>query len=221
MKAFSLALGLMLALVSTHAAAQQWRSGVKRAGTWDMTLGGYATSSEGQSGANQSAFDLDSGIGLAFGIGYNVNEHLSLRFDSNWVEPDYVAILNTEDNGLVRADSKLSIYSGHFNGVYHLLEGAFTPYVQAGLGWTYLDSNIIDGRPSTGCWWDPLWGYICAEFYSTYSDTRFSWNVGLGLRYEFSRQMFIRGGWEQTNIDGGSGGDPTLDAIRFELGWRY
>ncbi|MEM9313465.1 MAG: outer membrane beta-barrel protein, partial [Pseudomonadota bacterium] len=49
----------------------------------------------------------------------------------------------------------------------------------------------------------------------------FAWNVGAGLRYEIQRGMYVRGGWEQTHIDGGSGTDPTFDAFRLELGWMF
>ena len=93
--------------------------------------------------------------------------------------------------------------------------------VDFGIGWTNIDSNVTDGPPVTGCWWDPWWGYICAPFYSTYNDTNFSWNVGAGLRFDFSRTMFVRGGYEMTTIDGNSSADPTFDAFRIELGWKF
>lgn len=213
---------LGLGLVAVNVQAQWVSTESQRAGRWETTLGVFATSSESASGANGSSIDVDTGYGLAFGVGYNFTQKLALRFDGAFLRADYDAILNTEDEGPVDISHRLTGFNGQINGVWNLLEGNFTPYLQAGIGWTYLDSNVSDGPPSTGCWWDPWWGYICAPFYSTYSDTNFSFNVGAGLRYEFGRGMFARGGWEQTHVDGNSGGaDPTFDAFRVEIGWLF
>lgn len=209
------------ALFSLQAQAQWVSSSTQRAGKWETSVGLYLTGSESSDGLNESSVDIDSGYGLAFGVGYNFTQNLALHFDGAWSRADYDAILDTEDDGLVEINHRLSAFTGQFNGVWNIVDGAFTPYVQAGIGWTFLDSNVTDGPPSTGCWWDPWWGYVCSNFYSTYSETNFSWNVGAGLRYEFGRGMFVRGGWEQTNIDGGSGADPSFDAFRAELGWLF
>ena len=212
----------VLTFFSGPAAAEWWDSSPgKRAGKWETTFGAYFTGSESSDGPNESSVDIDSGYGVGFSFGYNFTEHLALRFDGSWSRADYDAVLNTEDEGLVRINHRLSLFNGQINGVYNVLEGAFTPYLQAGIGWSYVDSNVADGPPATGCWWDPWWGYICSNFYLTYAETNFSWNVGAGLRYEFQRGMFVRGGWERTHIDGGSGADPRFDAYRVELGWLF
>jgi hypothetical protein len=57
--------------------------------------------------------------------------------------------------GLKRISHRLSHFTGQVDGVWNVLEGPFTPYLQAGVGWTHLDSNVSYGAPSTGCWWDP------------------------------------------------------------------
>jgi opacity protein-like surface antigen len=211
----------LLALTSLSAQAQWSNSSSTRAGKWESNIGVFFTGSESSDGLNESSLDIDSGYGLGFGFGYNFTENLALRFDGAWSRADYDAVLDTEDSGLVEINHTLSLFNGQVNGVWNILDGAFTPYLQAGIGWTYVDSNIADGPPVTGCWWDPWWGPICSNFYSTYQETNFSWNVGAGLRYEFGNGMFARGGWEQTNIDGDRGADPTFDAFRFELGWLF
>lgn len=220
MRFMTFALTGVLLAIPFLASAQTRTGSADRAGQWETTLGVYGTKSENADGTNGSGADIDGTLGLTFSVGYNFSDHLALRFDGSWLAPDYTATLATEERGLVEIDNELDVFSGQFNGVYHLMDGPFTPYVQAGLGWTYIDSNIVDGLPSTGCWWDPWWGYICANFYSTYSTTNFSWNVGLGLRYEFRSDMFIRGGWEQTRIDS-DGTNPSFDALRLEIGWQF
>ncbi|MFK8042970.1 porin family protein [Congregibacter sp.] len=214
-------LTILLAAFSLSAQAQWAGPSTQREGKWETTFGLYLTGSESSDGLNESSIDIDSGYGFGFSAGYNFTQNLALRFDGSWTRADYDAVLDTEDNGLVDISHRLDAFNGQFNGVWNMLDGPFTPYLQAGIGWTYLDSNVADGPPSTGCWWDPWWGYICSNFYSTYSETNFSYNVGAGLRYEFGRGMFVRGGWEHTTIDGGSGADPGFDAFRAELGWLF
>jgi opacity protein-like surface antigen len=199
----------------------QMKSMVARTGHWEGSVGLYGTSSESASGTNGSGIDVDGGIGLSLGLGYHFSEHLAVRFDGSWARPDYSARFNTEEDGLVEIDQELSLFSGQVSGVYHLLPGAFTPYLQAGIGWTYVDSNVADGPPVTGCWWDPWWGYICSNFFSTYSETSFSWNLGAGLRYDLNRDMFVRGGYEMLSIDSGEGVKPAFDTFRLEIGWKF
>ncbi|MBS3745223.1 MAG: porin family protein [Wenzhouxiangellaceae bacterium] len=212
---------LALCLVSLTAQAQTGSGPYTRAGKWESTVGLYLTGSESASGINNSSIDIDTGAGLGFSAGYNFTQNFALRFDGAWSRADYDAVLDTDAQGLLDISHRLSAFTGQVNGVWNILDGAFTPYLQAGFGWSYIDSNVSDGPPVTGCWWDPWWGYICSDFYSTYDETNFSWNFGAGLRYEFNNRMFVRGGWEQLNIDGGKGVDPSFDAFRLELGWIF
>lgn len=192
-----------------------------RAGNWEASIGLIMSDDASSSGPEGSSLDIDQDLGLSLSLGYNLAENFALRFDGAWLRPDYDAVLNTEDEGLLEIDHELSVFSGHFSGVWNMLDGDFTPYAQAGIGWTYLDSNVLDGPPTTGCWWDPWWGYICSNFYSTYSDTNFSWTLGLGLRYDLSRTLFLRGGVERRYLDSDQGADPEFDALRVELGWKF
>jgi opacity protein-like surface antigen len=210
---------LLFTLTAVEASAQMVRAG-GRAGQWETAVGIYATGSESSKGSNGSGIDVDSGYGITFGLGYHATQHLAVRFDASWSRPDYTAIFNTEEDGLTRIDHRLTMFNGQLNGVWNILDGDFTPYLQAGIGWTYIDSNVADGPPTTGCWWDPWWGYICSNFFSTYAETNFSWNVGAGLRYQLNRDMYLRGGYEMLTIDT-SGVEPSFDAFRFELGWTF
>jgi opacity protein-like surface antigen len=215
------ALLLILSLFSVAAHAQ-WGNGYSdREGRWESTLGLYSTGPEDAAGTNGSSVDIDTGFGLGFSAAYNFTQHLAIRFDGAWSRADYDAVLNTESEGLVDINHRLTAFTGQVNGVWNVFDAALTPYLQAGFGWTYIDSNVSDGSPVTGCWWDPWWGYVCSNFYETYDETNFSWNAGVGLRYEFDSSMFIRGGWERLNIDGGDGVDPGFDAFRLEFGWMF
>jgi opacity protein-like surface antigen len=191
-----------------------------RDGAWEATIQLVGTGSESSKGENGSSVDFDSAVGWGIGITYNFNRRLALGFDGAYVRPKYDAVIVSENEGPVTLSHKASVFTGALNGTWNLLESHFTPYLQLGVGWTHLDSNVADSPPVTGCWWDPLWGYICSNFYSTYKDTRFSWNAGLGLRYEFPNDMFVKASANRVFIDGdNNAADPDLDVWKLELGW--
>ena len=191
-----------------------------RGRNWEGTLQLIGTGSESSGGDNGSSLDFDSSTGFAFGFAYNFNPNLSVGFDASLVKPNYSAELNTEDDGVISLRHKANIFNGQLNGTWNMINGPFTPYLQLGIGWTHMDSNVTDGPPTTGCWWDPWWGYVCSNFYSTYKDTRFSWGAGAGLRYEFMNGMFVKGSVNRIEIDSKkSAADPKLDMWKLELGW--
>lgn len=205
---------LILALAAAPAYAD-------RAGRWEATAQIIGSSSESSGAEMASGLDVDSDIGFAFGFAYNFNEHLAMGMDFSFLNPDYEATLETDDGDIVTIDHEMDVFNGHLYGAWNFMQGPFTPYVTAGLGWTYVDSNVSDGLPSTGCWWDPWWGYVCANFYDTYDDTRFSYGAGAGLRYEFGNGMFMKGSYNLMEIDGeGNGADPSFDMWRLEFGWQ-
>lgn len=208
----------MLLTLTALSASTAWAA--DRGKKWELSLGMIGTSSESDSAVNGSSIDFDSAVGWSFGAGYNLTSKLSLGFTGSFVRPKYSATYNTDEDGLVTLDHKASIFNGHFNGTWHFMEGPFTPFVSAGLGWTHANSNVSRGPPVTGCWWDPWWGYVCRNYYSTYKDTQFSYSVGAGLRYDFENDWFVRGSINRLQLDGnGEGVEPKFDSWRLEVGW--
>jgi opacity protein-like surface antigen len=213
---------LLAATVAAFTLLTASAAGADRGNNWEGTIQLIGTSSESSGGENGSGVDFDSATGFAFGIGYNFNQHLSLGFDGSFVKPKYTAVVVPEDDEPFSVRHKASVFNGAVNGTWNILKGNFTPYLQLGLGWTHVDSNVADGPPVTGCWWDPWWGYVCADFFSTYKDTRFSWNAGLGVRYDFQNRMFLKGSINRIFVDGAQdAADPEFDLWRVELGWRF
>lgn len=214
-----------VALAGTAAQAQTFRTSYgdqSRANKWDMSFRLLSSGSESASSTNGSSINVDSEVGWGFGFGYNFNEHLSLGFDFDFVKPRYQAVLVDENLDVTTIKTRLTVSSGQLKGTWNILKGPLTPYVEAGLGWTYLDSNFPSGPPVTGCWWDPFWGYICNTFYSTYSDTSFAYNGGLGVRWDINPMVFLKGGYRQQRIDlGGRTGDIDLESWRIEIGTSF
>ncbi len=211
---------LVTALVfSTTALAQQDRSNMWEFGVLLNNLG-----SENLNGSNGSSLDVDSSTGFGFSLSYNLNNHFALGGEFTWNQPDYSAVFvpadPTEDPQTVNYE--LDVFGVNLKATWNIIDGPITPYVEAGLGWADIDSNIVDQPPVTGCWWDPWWGYVCDTFYSTYGKTQESYNYAVGLRWDMDNGMTLKASYGVLEIDTSqSTDDASLDAIRAELTWRF
>ena len=96
------------------------------------------------------------------------------------------------------------------------------PYIEAGIGWSFIDSNVASGPPQGFCWWHPWWGYICESFVDTFSSTEFSYGAGVGVWNELIGNSFIKASYNVWALDtDGSRADPQLETFRIEYGWRF
>jgi opacity protein-like surface antigen len=221
MRGSKFAVALLLALPVVSSAQSQ---GGGRANSWDYSLGAIYQLGETLKGKGGSSLDVDSEVGFGFGLGYNLTDRLALGADFNYLRPDYTAIITDADDPTVeqRVDHTLTQFDFRFKGTYNFLDGPFTPFVEAGLGWTQLDSNVAKGPPVTGCWWHPYWGYVCSNYYRTFSGTDFAYGGSLGVRYAFKGGGFIRADYSLYKLDvGGQLGSPQLDAVKLQYGWNF
>ncbi len=196
-----------------------------RAQSWEWSIGTLYQESKAMGSEGGSTLDVDDAFGLALNIGYNFTDNLSLGLDFDWIEPDYKAVLI--DDTVVPADStvidhKFTQFNWRVKGTYSFLDGPFRPFIEGGVGWTFVDSNVADGPPIVGCWWHPWWGYICDGFYNTFSDDTFTYGLGLGARYYFPGGTFLKAGYSVWELDDvGKAGDSSLSGIRLEFGWDF
>ncbi|WP_111495009.1 MULTISPECIES: outer membrane protein [Marinobacter] len=193
-----------------------------RAGTWDFSVQMVGNLDETSRGDNDSRLDIDSDLGLAFGGAYHATEHLQFGVDLTFLNPDYEARFNIDGGGTRTVKTELDVFNTHIYGAWNFMEGPLTPYVRAGLGWTYIDSNIISSDVPVGvCWWDPWLGYVCSATYNTYDDTQFSYGAGAGVRYEFGEHYFVQAGFDHFELtDDDLGASPDFDVWRIQFGWR-
>lgn len=195
-----------------------------RSETWDVSLSAIFQDSKKLGGEGGSTLDIDSDVGFGINFAYNWTNKLALGMDIEFLRPKYQATLVDEtgvDPDLV-VRHELSQVNTRFKATFNLLEGPFTPYLEAGLGWSFFDSNVADGPPITGCWWHPIWGYICSNYYSTYDDTLFSYGAGVGLRYETNFGGFVKASYNYWEMDKlGRSGDPAFESVRIEFGRRF
>jgi len=207
---------LVVMLLPALASAQGFRN------QWEWSVAGIYQESESTGTVGGSSLNINSDVGLGFSFNYLFTEKFMLGADIEWLSPDYKATLLDDQGQTTVIDHEFSQFNGRIKATYNFTDGPFTPYVEGGIGWTYVDSNVADGPPITGCWWHPWWGYICSNFYSTFSETSFSYGGALGLRYRLRGGTIIKLSYNNWEIDGsGEAPDPTLNAARLEFAWGF
>lgn len=171
-----------------------------------------------------STASLQDDIGIAFTFGYRFNNRLELQFGLDWEVVDYDVVLNSAlVPGLTaRGSGELESFTPKIGVNFNFLEGDFTPYVNGTLGWSFVDTNIPEGRVQVGCWWDPWWGQVCAPYQNTKSIDDPAYSVGAGARWDFSQCCMLRLGYEKRWFDYSKAtSTPDFDEIRLGFSFRY
>jgi opacity protein-like surface antigen len=172
-------------------------------------------------GSCGSRAQIQGAWGFGFGFGYNFNNHLALGGELNWAQADYTRTTapgaGNPGSSFIRTGT-IETSTLRMNGTWNLLASDFTPFATGGIGSTYVDTNIPDGP--TQCWVDPWYGTYCGT--PTKSNTYFSYNAGVGLRWDVNREFFLRGVYTRQWIDVGGGlGSPAFDQYRIDFGFKH
>ncbi len=172
---------------------------------------------------NGAEADINSRSSLGFGLGYNLNKNLELTFMFSSSSANYTGtrVLDNAAKTQERFTANMYTSSLSFGVTYNLFSTPFTPYVSANIGSTYTDSGIPTGNIGTVCWWDPWWGYICGPYAQTYTSTDLTYGAGIGLRYDFNRKFYIKGGVSQSYIDINSSNTADFTAYQFIIGFMF
>ena len=211
------ALAVVLLAGATAADAQY------REGRWEFSLGTFYQLGTEVEAENGSIIDTNDDFGFTLGGGYNFSDRLATTFAFQWAGVGYDATGMDEDGNDFDIRGKYDSFTLSANLVLNLADGPFVPYVGAGIGWTWLDTNIPSGPPTTGCWWDPWWGYVCYSSYPTETTDAFSYQALLGIRYEFDNdRTFLRLGYtsQWMNFSSASG-TPRFDVVVLDIGWMF
>ena len=207
-------------LVAAPAAAQS-----RRAGSSEIYLGPVFTDGKNYSFEGGTTARTDTGVGLSLGFAHNFSPKLAAGIDLVWSEQDYRATVQpgpgNTGNTARSINGTIETSTLRFNGTFHFSERNFTPLVTGGLGWTYIDTNIPAGLPENVCWAYPWYGYYCATYVPTQTTTRFSYNVGAGLRLDVGKGLFrflVNSQW----VDfGGSYGSSNVIQYRLDFGTKF
>ncbi len=194
-----------------------------RAETWEFDAGLIWSDSMSLDGEMGTGLEIDDEIGFTLGGTYNFTNRLAAGFGISWLSPDYEATFLPEDQlGFESVRADMDTFTIAAKGTFNFLEGPITPYVELGFGWTSVDSNIADGPPITGCWWDPWWGYVCAPYWDTYTEDLTSWSGALGVRWDVNRSWGLKASYNMLELNTtGDLEDASLDTISVQAVFRY
>ena len=167
-----------------------------------------------------SKLELDEDLGLSLIFAYRYNAHLEAQFAFDWNSVDYSGQLVLQDRTSRRASGDMDTFTPRFDVHFNLLSKPITPYVMAGIGYAFINTDIPEGRPQTGCWWDPWYGYICTDYQDTKDVEELTYQYGLGIRSDYSRTGSMRFAYERHYLDiGRTSSMPYVD--QFKIGWIY
>jgi hypothetical protein len=224
---FVAALGVagVLAAASLAGAADTLPAYRGRAGNWEFMLEPQYVGSTTVDFAGGTKVDTSADLGFGFGFGYNFTDNLAMHMNTNWASMNYKATIATVDRntgaaGSVTTSGYLDTGTVAFDMTGYLLKGPVTPFIMGGVGWTMVDSNISSGPSQDYCWYDPWYGYVCDSYQSTYAKDFFSYNAGVGIRWDVVPGFFLRGlvGMQWLDTDNG-----TVDTTggRVDIGFMF
>ncbi|HVL00907.1 MAG TPA: outer membrane beta-barrel protein [Dongiaceae bacterium] len=169
--------------------------------------------------------ETEDALGFGFGVGYNLDGHWAFDGRLHWANIDYDAQVEPAAGNILgpyTAEAELAATTLNFNATYYAVDEILTPFISAGIGFTYIDTTIPGGPAVPVCWYDPWWGYYCGAAVPTQDETELSYNLALGLRWDISRYYFAR--LQATNqwVDvEGDADTPYITAVGFDLGIRF
>jgi opacity protein-like surface antigen len=210
--------GVTLVLVGAPGSVQAQ----DRADRWELGLGALVQFGTDLDANNGSEVNTKDELGFVINGGYNFTDRLATTFGFQWVGVGYDADIVQDDGETARLRGSYDAWVTSANLVFHLFEAELTPYVGAGIGWTWIDTNVPTGPPITGCWWDPWWGYVCSTRYPTATTSAFSYQATAGVRYDFGYSSFFRLGYtSQWQSLSDAEGTPRFDVLTLEFGWMF
>ena len=114
------------------------------------------------------------------------------------------------------------IHTGHFNIEYNMINRRISPILTAGIGYQYLETELKNVPPTSYCWWDPWWGWICETSHPYASETDFTWNAGAGVRWNITDNLFVKAlfGANWLEYANSKGITTQLEGI-FSIGWTF
>lgn len=167
--------------------------------------------------------EFNSSLGFMVGIGYDLSDHFEVGANFSFDERDFEANLVGDVAGEVfPVTGELDSMGVMVDLTYELMSGPFTPFLVAGAGWNWVDTNIPTEPPQVGCWWNPWYGYICSGFQETKNVDGFTYMLGAGLRYRMNESLSLSGSYRMMWVDFPQAtGSPTFDGYQLIVGWGF
>jgi opacity protein-like surface antigen len=193
-----------------------------RGGKWEVFFSGNYVDSTSIDFSGDAKVDINGDLGFLFGFGYNFNEKLALDFEIAWNSVSYTGTRVRDTGATEQFGGRLDASSTRFNLTYNVMAQRFTPFITANVGWAWIDSNIPSGPTTGACWWDPWYGYVCSGYQPSYTSSDFTYGTSLGLRFDLTNGLFLRGSAGKQWIDISSASStPDFTNYRLDIGFMF
>jgi opacity protein-like surface antigen len=156
----------------------------------------------------------DTGLG-GIGVAYHFNDFLSVRSDFMFggatlhtVGPDGMEVAPTQSAFL---------QTGRLNLDYNMINRRLTPILTAGIGYQYLQIDENQSFDVQG-----IHGSHHVTENSYYYETDFTWNVGVGFRWNVTDHFFMKatGGAQWLQYSGANNITTQIEGF-FVVGWMF
>ncbi|GKS59350.1 hypothetical protein YTPLAS18_28770 [Nitrospira sp.] len=205
---------------STAGAEESYRSH-----RWEVLLSPQYTLSRNIGFQGGTNVKIEDSFGFGIQIGYNFNDHVNLGGLFSWSRPDYQGTAQPAPPTPLAGTRPINgtIETSTFGMVltYNVFKGPLTPYLDALVAGTYVDTDIVSGPPVNGCFWYPWYGYICGPVFPTKHDTFLAYGFGAGLRWDVNPMFLVRGGFRQQFVDISNTGTPSFSVFRVDVGFKF
>lgn len=199
-----------------------------REGSWETRVGIIFNNSADWDFTGGTTADVKSDQSLLLGLSYHYSDNLEFGGNVNFGSTGYTADIATDGDGNGAPDGSVGVRGDFdntslmFDATWNFIDGQFSPFISATAGWAWIDTNIADGPPQTGCWWDPWWGYVCANFQDTKSIDGLTYGFDVGARYDFSESMDVKASYGMRWVDlSKASGTPDIDGFTLTFGWKF
>jgi opacity protein-like surface antigen len=163
----------------------------------------------------------DTGLG-GFGFAYHFSDFFSVHGDFMFGSATFSGQAPLEfGTGTRSFKQDAFIQTGRFNVDWNIINRRITPFVTAGIGYQYLETEL-ENTYGTSCYWDPWYGYVCYSGHYHAWETDFTWNAGAGIRWNILEHLSIKatGGATWLEYSGAHGVTTQLEGI-FAIGWTF
>lgn len=216
-------LGVTLPMLAVDAAGSDGSESLRK-GRWELILGPQYTLAKNLGFDGGTTAKVDDSLGFALQIGYNLNDHWNLAGQFSWSNPDYHAVVQPAagtPGGPLSRNGTFQTSTFALAVTYHFFAGPLTPYVDANVGGSYVNTDVASGPPVVGCYYDPWYGNFCSSTQPTKADTFLSYGVGGGLRWDVNSWLLLRAGVRQQWIDLSHTGSPSFTAFKLDVGFKF
>jgi opacity protein-like surface antigen len=160
--------GAILILTSIACSAEEW----SRSGKSELFGSLQFMSGDTSSAGWGLELEVDDSTVCGIGYGYNFNDNLNVNMDLLFGSTD---ILGKDGYMSIKADSSLVVTD--INVDYNILKSSFTPMISAGVGFINFNGDFED---------------------SDFNETDFSYNLGVGFRWNASEHFLVKGCYKAT-----------------------